>query len=235
MKKQKICTLISLLLIATVLMLSACGQKSEPVKVTLDQTSLSMTAGESVTLKATVSKEGVTPTWSSSDETVATVVNGKVTAIAAGTATITATAEDGSAACKVTVAEAPKVNVSISEEEGYDGEISIFMGAANADLLEGLSAADDNGKSCEVTVADDGGFDVNKIGAYTITYKAVGEDGGEATFTRTAYVTYFGVNLDMITSKEASSLNSWTYAVDNDADKTAMEWRQHVVDRKSVV
>ena len=86
----------------------------KPVKVssiTLNQTSLTMTSkGQTASLTATVSPgnaENKNITWSSSNSSVATVnANGTVTAVANGTADITATAADGSgvsAKCSVTV------------------------------------------------------------------------------------------------------------------------------------
>ena len=77
--------------------------------VTLDQTDLTLFTGQSEQLTATVTPDNATNknvTWSSDNETVATVdANGNVTAVAAGTATITVTTADGShtATCKVTV------------------------------------------------------------------------------------------------------------------------------------
>ena len=77
--------------------------------VTLDQTDLTLFTGQSEQLTATVTPDNATNknvTWSSNDDTIATVdANGNVTAVAAGTATITVTTEDGShtATCKVTV------------------------------------------------------------------------------------------------------------------------------------
>ena len=76
--------------------------------VTLDETELALYTGGSATLSATVTPENATNkslTWSSDKPEVATVENGKVTAKAAGTATITVTTEDGSktATCTVTV------------------------------------------------------------------------------------------------------------------------------------
>ena len=77
--------------------------------VTLDKTSLTLDVGGSSTLTATVKPDDATNkavTWSSSNENVATVNNGVVTAVGAGTATITAAASDGSgktATCEVTV------------------------------------------------------------------------------------------------------------------------------------
>ena len=66
--------------------------------ITLDQTSGTLTEGESVTLTATiqpVNASNKTVTWTSSAPTVATVANGVVTAVKAGTATITAKTQDG--------------------------------------------------------------------------------------------------------------------------------------------
>ncbi len=83
--------------------------------VTLSETSAEMTlGGETLTLTATVAPANATNktvTWTTSDESVATVANGVVTAVAPGTATITATATNGTAdtsddktaACTVTV------------------------------------------------------------------------------------------------------------------------------------
>ena len=74
----------------------------EVVTITLDQTKTELKVGESAALKATGAEK---VTWTSSDTTVATVdTSGKVTAVAAGTATITAAAEGAtSATCEVTV------------------------------------------------------------------------------------------------------------------------------------
>jgi uncharacterized protein YjdB len=80
----------------------------EVESVALDQTEVTLTeAGATVQLVATVTPENATDatiTWSSSDEAVATVVDGKVTAVANGTATITVTTANGkTATCVVTV------------------------------------------------------------------------------------------------------------------------------------
>ncbi len=77
--------------------------------ITLDQSSISLTPGESAQLTATVVPSDATDgsvIWSSGNENVATVDNtGKVTAVGKGGAIITATTTDQSlsATCKVTV------------------------------------------------------------------------------------------------------------------------------------
>ena len=76
--------------------------------VTLDQTVLTLIVPETATLVATVTPEDATDksvVWTSNNDAVATVVDGVVTAITEGTATITVTTVDGefTATCVVTV------------------------------------------------------------------------------------------------------------------------------------
>src|SRR5665648_626259 len=81
-------------------------------RVTLDQASMPLTAGEATgTLVVTVAPAAATNksvTWSSSAPEAAAVVDGVVTPIAEGTATITVTTVDGgfTATCELTVAKA---------------------------------------------------------------------------------------------------------------------------------
>ena len=89
--------------------------------VTLDKTALSLTEGESATLTATVEPENATDkaiVWTSSDNAVATVENGVVTAVKAGTATITAACGAAADTCTVAVTAAPA------------GPLSVKVGAA---------------------------------------------------------------------------------------------------------
>lgn len=90
------------------------------VTLTLDQTALELTAGGTGKLTAT-GAEGIT--WTSSNADVAAVgEDGTVTAVAAGTATISASAEGADPiTCTVTVKEAPKKDLvlrSIYQSEG---------------------------------------------------------------------------------------------------------------------
>lgn len=79
----------------------------EVTSVSLNKTSLTLEIGESETLTATVLPSNATDksvTWTSFAQSIATVANGKVTAIGSGTATITATTSNGkTATCTVTV------------------------------------------------------------------------------------------------------------------------------------
>lgn len=95
--------------------------------LTLDRETLDLAeAGTTMTLVPTFSPEGATGTvtWSSSDEAVATVDGqGMVTAVAPGTATITATLENGqSAQCTVNCTWDPEAAAAEAAQAAADGE-----------------------------------------------------------------------------------------------------------------
>ena len=95
---------------------------SEPTSVSLNKTSLTLDVGKSYTLTKTVSPSNAVTSyaWSSSNTSVATVdKNGKVTAKASGTATITVKTSNGkTATCKVTVSLPTPQITSLSNTTG---------------------------------------------------------------------------------------------------------------------
>ena len=109
--------------------------------IAVNPTTAAVKPGATVTLSATVTPEDATDktiTWSSSDEKVATVDGGKVTGVAEGTVTITATTKSGdkTATCTVTVSEdAPEVL-----EDTLEGNITAdrTISAANKNFLKGF-------------------------------------------------------------------------------------------------
>lgn len=103
-------------------------EKVYPVTgVALSQTSATLTEGDELTLAATISPDNATNknlTWSSSNSSVASVVNGKVKALKAGYTIVSVKTEDGNktANCDITVVEPPKAtSLSLSENSinGY--------------------------------------------------------------------------------------------------------------------
>ena len=88
--------------------------------VTLDKTTLALVEGEEATLTATVAPDNATDktvTWSTSDASIATVADGKVTAVNGGEATITVTTSNGKKAeCKVTV-NVPVTSIQLNKSE----------------------------------------------------------------------------------------------------------------------
>lgn len=84
--------------------------------ITLDKTTAELEVGGKLTLAATLAPENVTDktlVWTSSDETIATVKDGEVTALKAGEVTITVKNGDVEATCTITV----KAAATSSEDE----------------------------------------------------------------------------------------------------------------------
>ncbi|MBQ4083203.1 MAG: Ig domain-containing protein, partial [Bacteroidaceae bacterium] len=155
----------------------------EPLtSLTIDKATATLTEGETLTLTVATAPSYATDhsvTWSSSDEAVATVdTNGKVEAIAAGTATITATANDGSgltATCKVTVQKKMADRISNTADtvfrvQNQKGSISI-LGLAKGTVV---SVYDIAGQMIATATATGPTvtFDTKRIGANTVIVKA---------------------------------------------------------------
>ena len=109
--------------------------------VSLDKSTLTLTEGDSETLTATVAPANATDktiTWSTSNSSVATVSDGKVTAVAEGSATITVTTTDGgkTATCDVTVNPKPKYTVTLNAGSGTcEASVTETSAGAGVDLL----------------------------------------------------------------------------------------------------
>lgn len=145
-KKFVTTTLITLILFTLCLIcFSACNDKKpstvEITDILLNKYDLSLEQGEVETLVITILPDNATDktvNWTSSDETVATVDNGKITAIAAGTAMVTAKAGDKTAICSVNVTE-PVISmegktlictvfdIEVTDSSKFDSEETIQM------------------------------------------------------------------------------------------------------------
>ena len=100
---------------------AACEEetKVDASSVTLDTAAFTLTVGETKTLTATVQPEDAadkTVTWTSSDNAIAAVADGVVTAISVGSATITATCGKATATAVCTVEPASAYEEVTSEE-----------------------------------------------------------------------------------------------------------------------
>jgi uncharacterized protein YjdB len=146
------------------------NSSTDPVAVTgvsLDKTALTLEAGETETLKATVSPSNATiktVAWSSDNTAAATVdANGKITAVAEGSATITVTTDDGgkTATCVVTVTKASeKPAYQLVDEPKDGGEYLIVSsnsaGSAYALRNPGGTSSGASMGSTSVTIGSDG-------------------------------------------------------------------------------
>ena len=153
--------------------------------VTLDKESASVEAGEKVTLAASVAPANATNkavTWSSDNESKATVADGVVTGVAAGKANITVTTVDGgfTATCVVTVTE-PVIeseyattytsNIEYSGEDGSDASDAkvVIAGTEYPALKAGTGK---QAGTAEITVPK---------GATKLHFHAAGWNGAEVT------------------------------------------------------
>jgi len=95
--------------VALLLIVAGCGKQNETIAdtpwVELDRHLVALTVPDQVTLTATVNDV----TWSSSADSVATVDNGKVTAVGEGTAIITATTKESNRTATCTVVVTSKI------------------------------------------------------------------------------------------------------------------------------
>ena len=184
----------------------------EVSSVSLSEESLTLTEGGTASLTATVLPENADNKevdWSSSDSGVATVdANGLVTAVAAGSATITVTTVDGgkTATCAVTVQAPEPVVVPVTSVTLNKESITL-----NRDQTFQLTATvePDDATSPEVSWVSDtpGVAEVDATGK--ITAKAAGSavitataDGVSATCTVTVTETVSGGN-------ESTSETNW--------------------------
>ena len=174
--------------------------------VTLNKTELSLTVGGTETLTATVAPENATNKavkWTTSDQKIATVdENGKVTAVAAGTATITATTEDGgkTASCKVTVSGIPVTGVTLNKNT-----LALTVGGSET-LTATIAPSNAANKAVKWTTSDgkiatvDENGKVTAVAPGTATITVTTADGGKTascTVTVTAAVVKVtGISLD---------------------------------------
>ena len=171
---------------------ASCGGKSATCQVTvskgivavssvtLDKTELRLTAGDETLLKATVSPDDATDravTWSSSNTGIVTVdQGGRVSAIAEGSATITAAAGGKTASCKVSVlrgvvpvASVTLDRISVTLEEAQSTTLVATVSPGDAtDKTVTWSTSD----ATVAAVSQDGKVTAVKQGSATITAKA---------------------------------------------------------------
>ena len=195
--------------------------------VKLDKATLSLEEGKSESLKLAGFPDGATTTWSSSDDKVATVSEGKVTAVAAGTATIKATVTTGEGttlevSCVVTVTKkavtptpstpdtpaTPEVSAPTVAERTPNTVVVEWEKIAGADSYKLFLYADKTKKELIATYAFDKEGTLLKAGTITFTLEGLTE--GKSYYVET--VAY-----------DASSNSIVTKGVEIPATPTAVE------------
>ncbi len=176
MKKNLLLKVVAVALVA--LAFISCKQEVQPTGVKLNQTTLALETGATANLIATVEPAGAvgSVSWSSTNDVVASVADGVVTAKSAGSATITAKISTFSATCTVTVTD-PYVKVT-----------SVTLDKTSLDLVEGDAA------QLTATVAPDNATDKavtwkssdTKVATVSASGEVVAVAEGKATITATA-------------------------------------------------
>ncbi len=142
--------------------------------ITLSQTEISLNKGKTAVLTATVAPENAadkTVIWSSSNEKVATVSDGTVTAVSKGTATVTAKAGDKTATCTVTV-KVPASKVTLNTKQIYmvkGKSVNVKATVTPSDTTDRTSWSTSNKK---VATVKNGKISAKKTGKATVTVKA---------------------------------------------------------------
>jgi uncharacterized protein YjdB len=121
------------------------------VTITLDKSTISLEKGKTDTITATVTGSTDSVTWTSSNEAVATVdANGKVTGVAAGTATITAKVGGKSATCRVIVTatgEPTEITIppqTVVEGKSIDCDLSIIVPNITDEMVAAMNVSIDD-------------------------------------------------------------------------------------------
>lgn len=95
------------------------GDAVEPTELTFDNDSINILVGNQIQLNATLVPSNATPsliTWTSSNDSIATVSEGNITAVGVGECDIKAMLLDKVAMCHVTVTEIAPTQITLSQE-----------------------------------------------------------------------------------------------------------------------
>lgn len=227
---------IAVAALSTCAVLASCGPKEDPeiavVSVSVSQSSLTLEVGASTSLTATVSPSTATNktvTWASSNQAVATVNNGTVTAVGEGSATITAMAGGRIGSCQVTVnrkvievasAVLDKTEITLTEEESVT--LKAIISPDNADNKTVTWESSDQ----SIATVDGGKVTAIKEGMATITAKAGSKTATCKVTVLKKYIEVESVELDKkaITLEEGQSETLVATVSPADATAPAVTW-----------
>ncbi len=189
--------------------------------VTVTPSSGTVAIGRTVQLTATPRDASGNPltgraiSWSSSDNTIATVnSSGLVTGVVAGAVTITATSEGQSGTASITVSGVPVASVTVSPASasvpvGQTVQLSATLRDANGTILTGRSVAWASNNTAVATVTGTGLVSAKVAGSATITATSEGQSGTAAmTVTPSAGAQFDHVFIVLEENNDYSSVTS---------------------------
>lgn len=206
-------------------------EPSVPLKgISLNKTSTSLKKGGRDTLSVSYNPDNTTEsksvTWSSSDSKIATVSDGKITAIAPGTAVITAKVGNHTATCKVTVT-VPMTSIELNKTSASINKgktIALSVTCSPADTTDSKTVSWTSSNNNVATVSSTGVVTGKGAGTATITGKV---GNYTATCKVTVNVPMTGIKLDKtsITLEKGKSTMLKVTAVPSDTtEKLAATW-----------
>lgn len=182
--KNKLLTWVTTLVVTTVMVLGGSASvfaDTTQVSVKVSPKVLELEKGETETITATVkpADSGEKVSWDSSNEKVAKVDNGKVTAVGKGMAAVTATCGDAEATCVVTVEEgtAPeKITVKAADDskvvmaKGYSSDMPVFAtnGSEDTFYLEVSSVTPETASKKVKWSSSDSSVSISRSGKVTV-------------------------------------------------------------------
>ena len=178
----------------------ACGEEKKEETVAIEETTFALEVGEEKMLQATKS-EGAELEWSSSDSKVATVVNGKVTAVGAGQAVITVKIKGTDIKDEVTVTVTK--SAVVASKVDIAGPTKVEIGAT-AQYTATVTPADAEG-TVAWSVSDEAVASIDAAGK--LTAKAVGDVKVIATIG--AVKAEYAVSVTNVAPVEPTDIQLW--------------------------
>lgn len=188
---------------------ASCPVTVQDYSLSLSETYVSMFAGESKSISASGAPSGTTVNWSSSNSRVATVSNGRISAVASGNATITAQFTSGgrnySAACQVNVSETGLTLSQYSISDLYVGGTANLSASTSP---SGQSVSWSSSNSNVATVSNSGKVTAVGAGSATITARFV---YGGTTYSESCSVSVIEVSVRISDSSLSMSVGDSEY------------------------
>ena len=200
--------------------------------IALNKATLSLTKGQSETLVATVKPDNATDknvTWTTTNSSVASVENGKITAVGGGSAIITAKVGDKEASCSVTVTvTVPITSITLSKSflsMVEDDEITLAATVKPDDATD-RTITWSSDKTDVATVDNNGQIKAIKEGNATITAK-VGDKNATCQITvskKTIPVESISLDRYTVTLLEGESTKLIATVSPSSATDKAVSW-----------
>lgn len=220
-------------IIGIIILLVSCEKKEQEVpvsSVSITQATAEMKIGETIQLSASVQPSNATEktvSWTSSNQTVAIVAGGKVTALAEGSSTITASCGGKSATCQVTVSKSyvAVTSVALNKESTSlnKGESETLVATVKPDDATDKTVIWSSSETSVVTVDNSGKVTAVAGGDAVITAKA-GDKHAICTVSVTVPVESIALDKENLSLEEEGTATLTAILKPDDATDKTVIW-----------